>query len=395
MPLPALPTILMTVGKAAKAVGVAGAAYGTYKTGKAGLTVRNAKKRHDYNIERFETSNQKTSNVMDSLGKLELEILDSFNEFSDIIEKIHNKPEFKAYDKEGFPLPEYNPEELKKVSVGAGALLGGLGGAALGTAGGFAASSATTSAVIAFGTASTGTAISSLKGIALTKATLAAIGGGSVAKGGGGIALGTKILSATSASAGILVGGIVFGVTGNALSDKADKTWEQVYESERQVNEICAYLATLATLAKRYSLALTEVKDIYTKYLNGLKTIVELLGKTDWTQFTPAEILLTENTILLVGLLYKMCSVPMVKQSGSDKQINKANSAEVKECMDNAEKLLEECGLKVNSKGETVSELKLYDVMSVEHEKCNFRVTAKVSYSPVRVGYRYALLVSA
>lgn len=52
-------------------------------------------------------------------------------------------------------MPEYNPEELQKAYVGAGVLLGALGGATLGTAGGFAAAGATTAAVTALGSAST------------------------------------------------------------------------------------------------------------------------------------------------------------------------------------------------------------------------------------------------
>ena len=56
-------------------------------------------------------------------------------------------------------MPHYDKEEISKVSVGAGVLMCGIGGAALGTAGGFAAAGATTAAVMALGTASTGTAI--------------------------------------------------------------------------------------------------------------------------------------------------------------------------------------------------------------------------------------------
>ena len=55
-----------------------------------------------------------------------------------------------------------------------------------GIAAGAAGIGATTTAVSAFGTASTGTAISALSGSAATSATLAAVGGGSIATGGGG-----------------------------------------------------------------------------------------------------------------------------------------------------------------------------------------------------------------
>ena len=131
---------------------------------------------------------------MDELGTLEMNILSSFKQFADVVEKIKNRPSFAEIKIGNVDIPKFDPKELEQASVGAGILVGGLGGAALGTAGGFAASGATTAAVMALGTASTGTAISSLTGVAATNATLAALGGGSIAAGGGGMALGSAVL---------------------------------------------------------------------------------------------------------------------------------------------------------------------------------------------------------
>lgn len=138
------------------------------------------------------------------------------------------------------------------MSVGAGVLLGGLSGAALGTAGGFAAAGATTAAVMALGTASTGTAIASLSGAAATNATLAALGGGALAAGGGGIALGTTILGATTLGMGLLVGGIIFNFTGNKLSAKADEAMEQMKKAKTEIDRICAYLESLHMTEERF-----------------------------------------------------------------------------------------------------------------------------------------------
>ena len=99
---------------------------------------------------------------MDELGALELQVLKDFSEFSDTIEKIQGRPEFKTIKKGDVTIPQYDKEEIKKVSIGAGLLFSGITGAASGVAGGFAAAGATTSAVMALGTASTGTAISTL-----------------------------------------------------------------------------------------------------------------------------------------------------------------------------------------------------------------------------------------
>lgn len=76
-----------------------------------------------------------------------------------------------------------------------GALVGGAGGAATGAAVGSAAAYAAFSGVAMFGTASTGAAIAGLSGIAATNATLAVLGGGTLAAAGGGIAAGTLLLT--------------------------------------------------------------------------------------------------------------------------------------------------------------------------------------------------------
>ena len=175
--------------------------------------MKSVQKRHDGNVAKFKTENDATCKQIDTLGKVELVILNSFEDFSNTIEKIQNCPEFQNYNKYDFSLPKYNKEELKYVSVGAGVLLGRLGGAAVGVAGGYAAAGATMAAVMALGTASTGTAIASLSGVAATNATLAALGGGAIAA-GGGLALGIKILRATTLGVGILVGGVIFNLVG-------------------------------------------------------------------------------------------------------------------------------------------------------------------------------------
>lgn len=58
-------------------------------------------------------------------------------------------------------------------------------------------------------TATTGVAISSLSGAAATNASLAALGGGALSVGGGGIALGTAVVAGTGAAVGSAAGGII------------------------------------------------------------------------------------------------------------------------------------------------------------------------------------------
>ena len=337
MPLP----FILGVGAAiAGAAGVGSGIHGAVKMKKANDTMKSAESRHKINIEKFESKSQKTNKKMDELGKLELSILNEFEEFSDTIEKIQNRPQFKEYTKDGVTLPKYDKETLKKVSVGAGVLLGGIGGTAVGTAGGFAAAGATTSAVMALGTASTGTAIASLSGAAATNATLAALGGGAIAAGGGGIALGTTILGATTLGVGLLVGGVIFNVTGGKLSDKADEAWKQMSEEEDTINRVCCYLTDLEGFATRYIKSLKTVYDKYLESFNYISYVINRLHKVDWNDFSNEEKIATQNAVLLVGLLYKMCQVNLVKKASKDEDMNTINIKEIDKAIKNSKQVM-------------------------------------------------------
>ena len=336
MPLPLILGIVAGVGAV---TGVGSGIHGAVKMKDANDTMKLAKSIMDESQKKFEKQNEKTTLIMDKLGQFELTILESFEQFSDAIEKIQNRPSMKDIEIDGVKIPEYDPEKLKDVSVGAGVLLGGLGGAAAGTAGGFAAAGATTAAVMALGTASTGTAIASLSGAAATNAALAALGGGAIAAGGGGMALGATMLGVSTAGIGLLVGGVIFNITGSKLSDKADEAYLQARQSEIKVGGICKYLSNLKSSAEEFKEHLEKINDIYRLYLDKLRTIIQVDGKTDWSTFTSSDKRVTENTILLVSLLYKMCQVKLVIKSDNEDESNKVNYRDINSAKSEANKV--------------------------------------------------------
>ncbi|MGN1249265.1 MAG: hypothetical protein ACI4XW_04230 [Candidatus Spyradocola sp.] len=333
-----LPFFLIAAAVAAGAAGVGTAIHGGVKMKEAKDTMEVAQYQNEKNQKHLEEQTAATNKDMDALGEAELKILNSFEEFANLIEVIQNKPRFIQYNKEGVKLPEYNPEELKQVSIGAGVLMGGLSGAALGTAGGFAAAGMTTAAVAALGVSSTGTAIASLSGAAAVNATLAALGGGAIAAGGGGMALGTTVLGASTLGVGLLIGGIIFSIAGSSVSKKADEAFDEMLRVEREINRICAYLVELSDTAQQYLKELQMVENAYQRYLNRLRLIVG--RKQDWNAFTDLEKKTTENTVLLVGLLYQMCKVKLVLQSEDENELNQVNHQEIDTSISNANKLI-------------------------------------------------------
>ena len=333
-----IPFIVAGIAALAGAAGAASAVKGVSKMRDANNLVESANRRHKRNIRRLEESNKEADRAMDELGTLELQILKSFEDFASVFEKIKNKPTFAAYEKENVKLPEFDGTKLKEVSVGAGVLLGGIEGAGLGAAGGFAAAGATTAAVMALGTASTGTAIASLSGAAATNATLAALGGGAIAAGGGGMALGSMILGGATLGVGLLVGGIIFNITSN-LTDKADEVWGEMKRAEREMDRARAYLDKLHQTADTYKDQLKTVQLIYQDHLDDLKDQVEEQGRTDWRTYTSEEKKLTENTVLLVSLLYAMCKVRLVLKGDND-ELNTINEASIQKSLTDSKKIL-------------------------------------------------------
>ncbi len=336
-----LPFIIGGLAAAAGVVGIGTGIRGGMKMKDANDTMKSAQEKQENAVARFEDYNEKATLAMDKLGEQELNILASFERFSDLIERIQGRPEFKKYSKNGIDLPEYKEEELKKVSAGAGVLLGGISGAVAGTAGGFAAAGATTSAVMALGVASTGTAISSLSGAAATSATLAALGGGALSAGGGGMALGSAVLSGATLGVGFLVGGIIFNITGSKLADKADEAYSQACKTEEQTDKINWYLRQLREAAGKYRRTLIKVEGQYQKRLEMLDHMITFSGRTDWTDFSESEKKMTENLVLLVGLLYKMCQVKLVLQAEGKNELNSINKEEIDVVIHNAKNILE------------------------------------------------------
>ena len=100
-----LPLILGGAAAAAAAAGVGSAIHGGVKMKKAHDTMKSAEQRHQDNIARFEAQNKQTTEAMDTLGKKELEILESFQKFSDIFDRIQNRPEFQEYSKDDVKSP--------------------------------------------------------------------------------------------------------------------------------------------------------------------------------------------------------------------------------------------------------------------------------------------------
>ncbi|MGI5447268.1 helix-turn-helix domain-containing protein [Streptomyces sp. CA-243310] len=121
-----------------------------------------------------------------------------FMRFVELAKSISGAPEPEGPGEEETESTGGTPTAIRIEAMSAGianAIRGAAAGGAAGAAVGGAAAYGAFTAAALFGTASTGTAISALAGVAATNATLALLGGGTLAAGGAGMAGGVLLLT--------------------------------------------------------------------------------------------------------------------------------------------------------------------------------------------------------
>lgn len=176
----------------------------------------------------FENKRSATNYRIQEHGKLICTIeRDTFGKFVTMVERLGHTvdiEEINDIDGVDFEIPDM--EELRKSSIDASNLLSGV---AKGVSTGASAGMSAFFLVGTFGAASTGTSIGALSGAAATNATLAWLGGGSLAAGGGGVAAGTAVLG------GIVIAPVLV-YTGWCAYSEGQKRLTQAKEYEAKIN---------------------------------------------------------------------------------------------------------------------------------------------------------------
>ena len=140
-----------------------------------------------------------------------------------------------------------------------------------GMAGAGVASGVTTAAAT-FGVASTGAAISGLSGAAAESATLAFLGGGSLASGGGGMALGATALNFVTVGPALLVGGFVINGQGQKAMTQARKYEAQVAVGIADLSELATKLSAVRSRVDELSGLLQRLAELAVGALDLLES---------------------------------------------------------------------------------------------------------------------------
>ncbi len=166
--------------------------------------------------------------------------------------------------------------ELEKKAEQDAKVAGGVAGA--GVAGGVGVAALGPSAAMAFattfGTASTGTAISTLTGAAASKAALAWIGGGALKVGGGGIVAGKALLALAGpvgwsiGGAALVGGGLMMNSKNKKIAAEAEATTVELKKETTTILRICAKVEALTRDVKELQGKIQPIPDCFSNATN-------------------------------------------------------------------------------------------------------------------------------
>lgn len=326
MPVPVL--ILGAAGIAAL-IGVGSGANAIHKNGNAKEINKEAKSIFDSAKDEAEKARFKSNINLEKLGEKKLKVLDqSVNRFVAVFEKIHNVnlKDSGGFDEMGkFRLDKQSIHIMRDMGKMAKSVVSGLvGGAGAGALVAFGAYGAT----MTFAAASTGTAIATLSGVAATNATLAFLGGGAIAAGGGGMALGSVVLGGVVAGPAIAILGIVMNASAsknldNAYTNKAQA--EKIAEELKVVTTICDGISKRANMF-RYLLG--KLDTVFIKLTEQLESIVANSG-TDYSKYTKNEQGVVAMTTSLAAAIKKVLDTPILTDDGKLTDESKTTHAEM------------------------------------------------------------------
>ncbi|MTI12208.1 hypothetical protein [Sansalvadorimonas verongulae] len=311
-----LPIILAGLALTAGGVGIKKGIDAKEDFGRAKSINSNASHIYDQAKKSLENEREATQKAMITLGELKFSLFEvQLSRFVDAISKMKNV-DFNDSQllRDQKPLGDANMQlaDIQNAVIALHSVLGG-GMTALG-AGGLAGLAAY-GGVGTFAAASTGTGIASLSGAAATNATLAWLGGGSLASGGMGMAGGTMVL-------GGLVAGPVLAVSGLMLASKAEEVKENALANLAESKKAAAAMDTGKAATYAIKMRFIEITQVLNKLRSEIDPLLEGLvtltnQNTNYDTYSQKDKLGVYNCFQMAITIKNVMETQLLSENGS------------------------------------------------------------------------------
>lgn len=298
-------------------------AYGASKIVKAGMDHKQASDKNESAKsivsraqEKVQICRERTESILTKYGEHKLRafegpiavFVDSFGKLTNV--EYTSIPEFGTVKLNASPkvmLKELHRDYELLLNSGMGLGTGAASGAALA----FGAYNGT----MLLATASTGTAISTLSGAAATNATLAWLGGGSIAAGGGGVAAGTMVLGGIVAAPALAIFGHIIGNKAEAAVAQAESNIEMAKTVELECKQIMRHLTSVSQVAWMLDDTLSKLVARLRRSSSKMNDVIAKSG-TDFSQFTDEEKDTVFRAVKYAQLVKVMVDTPILDENG-------------------------------------------------------------------------------
>lgn len=314
-----LPLLLIIPAGLAGIIGLAKGAQAVSSTSKASNLNTEARELFESAAKKLKGQKLRTTRSLESLGANKLEIwTNQIGRFVEVFGKLKNV-ELTGSASNEFSLGRVAKGELaemRRISLQASEIVGGgLASLGAGALAGFGAYGGATM----LATASTGTAISTLSGVAATNATLAWFGGGALSAGGFGMAGGAAVLGGIVAGPALLIGGFVLSAKAKEKLAAAHSNYARATEAAEEMESVKTALKGIQKVTAMFSELIEELVPRVEKQVDTLARLVREKGN-DYSNYTAAQRQKVHLTVEFVALLKQVLETPILSKNGSLKR---------------------------------------------------------------------------
>ena len=265
----------------------------------------------------LKTARTQCTNELEALGRQKFEIWDrQLGRFVSLMGPMRNVELIGALEIDQLGTNAFSRAELarmKELSSLAAEVVGA-GPAAIGT--GALVGMASYGGATMLATASTGTAISTLGGVAATNATLAWFGGGSLAAGGLGVAGGMAVLGGIVAAPVLAVGGFVLAAKARENLAAAKSHHAQAEMAAAEMRAAASVVRGIRKVACQFRDVLAGLDERTTQVLDGFEMVIEHHG-ADYAKLAEADRRKVHLAVAFAQGLKAVLDAPLLTKSGA------------------------------------------------------------------------------
>ena len=263
----------------------------------------------------LELCRERTNGKLEVLGQQKLLLYkETLSPFVETFSRIKNV----NFDEKGIPsdcLQEVSTEEMMEIRELVLRMEEVTGGVVGSLATGTLTAVATYGGVGLLASASTGTAIASLSGTASTSATLAWLGGGSLATGGFGMAGGVIVLGGIVIAPALLVGGLLLASKSRKQKETALSNLSKAEAAAESMRKVEATVSAIGHKTSEVVSSLLKLQNFMASKIADIRSLVDT--NKNYALYTPAQKELILRSLALAVRTKNMSETPLLNEDGT------------------------------------------------------------------------------